>query len=383
VRVRPELETEEPRSDETAAEADTAALESLSLPEAVRPIAIALGYYTTCVALADGRVGCFGDNHAAFGLEDTSDGVTVIESVRDATDVVVGKRRACAFHRGGNLVCWPDRYGRVRAGPEGIVNVQSAAVGEHHSCASFDEAGHVRCLGSDDWLQSQSPFSSRRWWVEGLEGVAEVATGASHTCARHEDGGVTCWGDNRENQMGDGSDRVRARPARVPWLADVRQIASDSMAAMTCALDADGGVACWGAHGVGRAGGATRLADDGERLTALAGITQISVGPWEVCARTESGEVHCYHQSLASARGDDGPVFGEPTRLAGIEGARSVSVGAMHACALLESGDVACWGSNTYGQLGDGTRQDREAPVLATALRSLVETERDGDGGGT
>ena len=56
--------------------------------------------------------------------------------------------------------------------------------------------------------------------------------------------------------------------------------------------------------------------------------------------------------------------------------AQDVTVGPMHACALLEEGDVACWGSNTNGQLGDGTREDRTTPGLATVLTRLAE----GDG---
>jgi len=49
-----------------------------------------------------------------------------------------------------------------------------------------------------------------------------------------------------------------------------------------------------------------------------------------------------------------------------------------HWCARLASGRVACWGSNTVGELGDGTRVDRTEPTLVQGLndaRAIVSGE--------
>ena len=49
-----------------------------------------------------------------------------------------------------------------------------------------------------------------------------------------------------------------------------------------------------------------------------------------------------------------------------------VAAGLLHACALKGDGTLWCWGANGSGQLGDGTFDDRAAPVPVTALGSNV-----------
>ena len=46
-----------------------------------------------------------------------------------------------------------------------------------------------------------------------------------------------------------------------------------------------------------------------------------------------------------------------------LSGAKQVSAGLTHTCALLRDGTVACWGSNSVGELGDGTRTKRATPA--------------------
>jgi alpha-tubulin suppressor-like RCC1 family protein len=41
----------------------------------------------------------------------------------------------------------------------------------------------------------------------------------------------------------------------------------------------------------------------------------------------------------------------------------ALTLGSVHSCALTSDGGARCWGRNTYGQLGDGTVQDRARPT--------------------
>ncbi|ACL23637.1 regulator of chromosome condensation RCC1 [Chloroflexus aggregans DSM 9485] len=52
--------------------------------------------------------------------------------------------------------------------------------------------------------------------VVGLpSGVAAIAVGGQHTCARTATGGVTCWGSNFSEQLGDGRALYRTTPVDV------------------------------------------------------------------------------------------------------------------------------------------------------------------------
>ena len=42
-----------------------------------------------------------------------------------------------------------------------------------------------------------------------------------------------------------------------------------------------------------------------------------------------------------------------------------VGAGGFHTCALLDDDSLYCWGHNLTGQLGDGTQSERTAPVAS------------------
>jgi alpha-tubulin suppressor-like RCC1 family protein len=55
-------------------------------------------------------------------------------------------------------------------------------------------------------------------------------------------------------------------------------------------------------------------------------------------------------------------------RIEGLDYANELRVGLSHACAVSAFGPMMCWGSNFYGQLGDGTLEDRIAPIAPVGV---------------
>ena len=92
------------------------------------------------------------------------------------------------------------------------------------------------------------------------------------------------------------------------------------------------------------------------------------------CAVTTAGAVMCWGSNSHRQFGDATVRASfAPVAVGGLtSGVAAVSAGHDHICALTSQGGVKCWGANRVGQLGDGTRTDRTAPVDVIGLTSGV-----------
>jgi alpha-tubulin suppressor-like RCC1 family protein len=88
-----------------------------------------------------------------------------------------------------------------------------------------------------------------------------------------------------------------------------------------------------------------------------------------MCARLSDGTVRCWGQNTFGqlGNGTKEDAFA-PTPVTGLTGVQFLAMGNVHGCALLLDGTVQCWGNNEEGQLGDGTTVERLTPVLVRGL---------------
>jgi alpha-tubulin suppressor-like RCC1 family protein len=256
-------------------------------------------------------------------------------------------------------------------------------VGTSHGCA-LHERGAVSCWGSNGSGKLGDGTTTARTtpvMVTGVTDAVELSAGGQHTCVRRMSGAVLCWGDNNDGQLGDGTTTDRHTPVAVSGLTDaVEIVAGDDH---TCARRASGVVVCWGNNVRGQLGDGTTTARSAP--TAVSGLidaVEISAGNYYTCARRTGGTVKCWGQNAGNQLGDGaaahtictplGPDIDcslVPVTVSGLSDAIEISSSICpqsncgHSCARRATGSVVCWGSNTRGQLGDGTTLPRTTPV--------------------
>ena len=143
----------------------------------------------------------------------------------------------------------------------------------------------------------------------------------------------------------------------------------------TCGLTPSGGAMCWGAGGDGALGnGLTSDSKVPVGVTGLGGgVAAIAAGWYHTCALTTGGAVSCWGDNTYGQLGDgsteERPA---PVPVAGLStGVAAIAAGGFHTCALMEAtGGVKCWGSNSDGQLGRGTFEPSDTPVDVPELPS-------------
>lgn len=143
-----------------------------------------------------------------------------------------------------------------------------------------------------------------------------------------------------------------------------------------CARTTDGAAYCWGANGQGQLGNGTVATSS--QPVAVSGlgtnVARIGAGYQHACAVLTNGTVSCWGRNDLGQLGDGSKVQrNAPVQVPGLSNVAAVSGGTYHTCALLNTGGVKCWGQNSAGQLGDATVQSpRLVPVDTLNLSGAV-----------
>src|SRR4249919_3497072 len=199
-----------------------------------------------------------------------------------------------------------------------------------------------------------------------------IATGSYHTCARAANGTVRCWGDNSSAELGVGTTAQRPAPVQVSGLGGgIQAVAAKGL--YTCALTATGTVRCWGDNSHGQLGDGTTIQRRSPvTVSGLSGVRAIAAANLHTCALTAAGAVLCWGDNSRGQLGDGTTTQRlTPVPVAGLgSGVRAISAGGDHSCAVTTAGAVFCWGDNIAGQLGDGTRAQRNTPVAVSGASS-------------
>ena len=381
--------------------------------------AISAGYAHTCALTTTGAVWCW----ARKSVEE----VPGLGSGMSA--VAAGAYHTCALTAEGGVQCWgSNRDGQLGAettelcGPSsnqspcssipvdvtGLESgVAAVAGGGYHTCA-LTNAGGVKCWGSNEYGQlgdgtiddTNTPVDVLNENGDPITGMIAVTAGDGHTCALTTAGGVVCWGENEDGQLGNGAhdDDLHPIPANVTGLdSGVSIIAAGANSTHTCALTAAGSVTCWGSNGSGQLGNGTSgnssdvpvdVLDLGKNVTAITAGGGFGGGLGHTCALMATGGVKCWGSNQWSQLGNGTrftvgsstpeDVCQEYDRFQEecsevLSGVGAIAAGGFHTCALPTAVGAKCWGTCVLGQLGTVPCPDTGTPID-------VAIDSDGDG---
>ena len=145
-----------------------------------------------------------------------------------------------------------------------------------------------------------------------------VYGGGSHTVALDTSGNLYTWGYNNYGQLGDDSTIDKDEPTLIEHPEEKAWVSTSIGAYHTVATDINGNLYTWGSNAYGQLGDATLIDKDEPTL-----IEHPEEKTWQ-----------------------------------------SVSAGDSHTLAIDIDGNLYTWGSNAYGQLGDGTTENKSTPTL-------------------
>ena len=267
-------------------------------------------------------------------------------------------------------------------------NVTAVDMGSRHALCVAD--GEIYAWGSNYWGQlgngTYIPFPEPDGITEpvkvdmtgvlsGKTVTAVCATGNSSFCIA--DGEVYAWGRNDYGQLGDGTTTFRTTPVAV--VKDAGILLGKTVTAISGGLYhtlciADGEVYAWGNNSHGQLGDGTTAGSTTPVAVAkdagiLLGKTVTAIGAGGYRSHcVADGEAFSWGGNGSGQLGDgtktqrDRPVKVDMTGVLSGKTVTAITGGILHAICIAD-GEVYCWGWNKYGQLGDGTKTDSTTPV--------------------
>jgi len=199
--------------------------------------AVSAGAYHTCALAKNGTVTCWGEG--SFGqigngalsssLVPTAVTMTTGVPLINVTALSAGGWHSCALTKTKNVYCWGNNsHGQVGnksldteipraqlvkklddSTLSNVITLGGGGTGTYHSCASDTQLtycwgrNHTGQLGDDTGVDRLGAVVVKQQGGLSLQNIIKLGLGAEHSCAVAKTGGVFCWGENGDYQLGD------------------------------------------------------------------------------------------------------------------------------------------------------------------------------------
>ena len=362
--------------------------------------AVAAGGAHSCEVTTGGTVHCWGDNSSGSlgnGTNTESTAPVAVSGALTFQSVTAGLAYSCGVTTAGDAYCWGDNSaGTLGNGSLTSTNVPvavfggftfaSVTAGSYHSCG-VTTAGAAYCWGDNRFGQLGDGTRTTSVVPIAISGgltFQSVTAAFYHSCGVTTAGAAYCWGSSTSAQLGDGTSTL-GNPVPVPVSGGLTFQSVTAALTHSCGLTTAGAAYCWGNNTFGQLGNGTFTVGL-VPVPVSGGLTfeSLTAGHSHSCGVTTAGAAYCWGNNGLGRLGNGtmtasnvpaavsgGLTFQSVTISPGMMGGSSA-----HTCGATTDGDRYCWGSNGSGQLGDGTKTDRNVPVLVGPSIGTSATQR-------
>jgi alpha-tubulin suppressor-like RCC1 family protein len=344
---------------------------------------------------------CWGNNgNGQIGNGTTSTPSSMVpvnmpSGVTSLTLANTGGTTSCALADTGQAYCWGNGSdGELGNGslsqqtspvqvtlPSGVTSWSALTTGYADSCA-IGNNGKAYCWGSGTSGQlgnggsSDSSTPVQVTLPSGVTSWTAINSGTSFSCAIGNNGKAYCWGIGTSGQLGNSASSNSSTPVQVTFPSGVTSWTAVSAGYQTaCAIGNNGKAYCWGYGGNAQIGnGGSSSYNSPQQVTLPSGVTSwtvIAAGYQASCGIGNNGLAYCWGSNNAGELGNGTTTISyTPTQVtlpSGVTAWTAISAkGYNSTCGVGNDGNGYCWGSNSYGQLGDGSTSSSNLPVQVT-----------------
>lgn len=354
---------------------------------------VATGLYHSLALARDGTLWAWGNN-AQGQLGEASELEynlpRLIRNFSGVSQIASGELHSLALKTDGSVWAWGSNYyGALGDGTErdrsspvkvlGLPVIRKISAGSDNSVAIATDGtvwtwgtNHSGELGINN---KDIYYSVKAIKVPTLTSITEVAVGESFMLGLKSDGTVWAWGENGSGQLGLGDKTQRDIPQRIPTLSDVIAVAAGKSHAL--ALKRDGTVWAWGNGVSGQLGNTNSPTNQllPVQVGGLSGVKAIDAGERVSTALTTNGRIFAWGENYEGELGNEIDFESRVPAMAEGENFASISVGSWHTLTLKTDGSAWGFGWNYFGQMGDGTFDDKytHAGIVNSQLTAFLD----------